>query len=93
MPHLCQQYKMMTTRKPFLCLTLLGLVLSGCSALMPTKDIESTDAKGNYPNVGEVPQGETKVLTPEEREKMVKELSAARDKNKKAAGVPLPKEQ
>jgi hypothetical protein len=79
-------------RKPLLCLTLLGLALSGCSALMPTREIESVDAKGDYPQIGAVPAGETKVLTPEEREKMIKELSKARDKNKNAAGTPLMKE-
>jgi hypothetical protein len=79
-------------RKPLLCLILLGLGLSGCSAVMPTREIESADAKGDYPKIGEVPPGETKVLTPEERQKMTDELTKARDKNKKAAGTPLTKE-
>ena len=71
------------THKRFLCLMLAGFMLSGCSALMPTKDIPSDDPKGDYPAIGAVPPGETKVLTPEEREKMVDELMKARDKEQK----------
>jgi uncharacterized protein YceK len=71
-------------RKAFLSLILTGLMLSGCSALMPTQDIQSRDAQGDYPNINAVPQGETKILTPEERDKITQELNAARAKNKPA---------
>ncbi len=77
-------------RKPSLCLILISLVFSGCSALMPTKDIESKDATGEYPLIGDLPPGETKTLSPEERDKMVKDLTVAREKNKKATAAPLP---
>lgn len=77
-------------------LKLLWLLLAGslaaCSAIMPTRDIPSQDAQGSYPQIGAVPEGETKTLSEEEREKMKADLDAARDKNKKAAATPIPEQ-
>jgi hypothetical protein len=76
-------------RKQFLCLTLISLVFSGCSALMPTRDIKSADTDGTYPQIGDVPQGKTPTLSQEEREKMTEDLTKAREKNQKAASAPI----
>lgn len=59
---------------------------------MPTRDTPSQDAEGEYPAIGAVPQGEANNISEAEREKLTQELTAAREKNKKALATPMTKQ-
>ena len=68
---------------------MLFTLLSACSAVMPTRDIESKDANGSYPLIGAVPLSDPQMLSESERSKITSELTAARAANKAAAAQPL----